>query len=170
MNVQELESQEGLQAPSPWTGEGRDGGEDFGAAHFSFALSTRRTLSDSFEPGPFDLRRYVSEEFGAAAHLCACGCGSKVSTPLAPTEWALEETDSGPTLKPSVGNWQQACQSHYWIWRGEIKWEKKWTREQIAEGRRAEDDRRHAYYDELYRERGSFLHRFWRWLRTLFRS
>lgn len=29
---------------------------------------------------------YVSEEFGAAAHLCACGCGSKIRTPLGPTE------------------------------------------------------------------------------------
>ena len=44
---------------------------------------------------PQDLRPgvlYVSEEFGAAAHLCACGCGEKVSTPLGPTEWSLEET------------------------------------------------------------------------------
>ena len=80
---------------------------------------------------------YVSEEFGAAAHLCACGCGSKIRTPLGPTEWALEETDSGPTLRPSVGNWQQACQSHYWIYRGEIVWSVKWTPEQIAAGRRS---------------------------------
>ena len=58
---------------------------------------------------PQDLRPgvlYVSEEFGAAAHLCACGCGEKVSTPLGPTEWSLEETGGGPTLRPSVGNWQ----------------------------------------------------------------
>ena len=32
---------------------------------------------------------YVSEEFGAAAHLCACGCGAKIRTPLGPTEWTL---------------------------------------------------------------------------------
>ena len=56
---------------------------------------------------------YVSEQFGAAAHLCACGCGSKIRTPIGPTEWSVEETDVGPTLHPSVGNWQQACQSHY---------------------------------------------------------
>ena len=24
---------------------------------------------------------YVSTEYGVAAHLCACGCGSKVVTP-----------------------------------------------------------------------------------------
>jgi uncharacterized protein DUF6527 len=27
---------------------------------------------------------YVSEEFGVAGHLCACGCGNKVVTPLGP--------------------------------------------------------------------------------------
>src|SRR5271165_7625051 len=50
---------------------------------------------------------YVSEEFDIAMHLCACGCGSKVKTPLGPTEWSVEETKSGPSLRPSIGNWQQ---------------------------------------------------------------
>ena len=110
---------------------------------------------------------YVSEEFGAAAHLCACGCGSKIRTPLGPTEWAFEETKSGPTLRPSVGNWQHACQSHYWIYQGEIVWSGKWTPEQIAAGRRGEERRRHAYYDALDRQRGGILRRFWRWVKTL---
>lgn len=108
---------------------------------------------------------YVSEEFGAAAHLCACGCGAKIRTPLGPTEWALEETDSGPTLYPSVGNWQQACQSHYWIYQGEIRWADKWSPEQIAAGRRNEEARRHAYYDVLDRQSGGLLQRFWRWIK-----
>ena len=110
---------------------------------------------------------YVSEEFGAAAHLCACGCGSKIRTPLGPTEWAFEETKSGPTLRPSVGNWQHACQSHYWIYRGEIVWSSKWTPEQIAAGRRGEERRRRAYYDALDRQQGGILRRFWRWVKTL---
>src|ERR1043165_9608112 len=105
---------------------------------------------------------YVSEEFGAAAHLCACGCGSKVSTPLGPTDWALERTDAGPTLYPSIGNWQQACQSHYWIFRGEIKWSDKWTPAEIAVGRRREDERQRAYYDALDCQRGGLPRRFWR--------
>lgn len=67
---------------------------------------------------------YVSVEFGIAVHLCACGCGSKIRTPLGPTEWAVEETRSGPTLRPSVGNWQHACQSHYWK-----RWGKLYGRE-----------------------------------------
>lgn len=105
---------------------------------------------------------YVSEEFGAAAHLCACGCGTKVRTPLAPTEWSLRETDNGPTLCPSVGNWQQACQSHYLITGGEVVWAERWTAEQIADGRSREEERRRKYYDSLVR-------RLWWWIRGLFK-
>lgn len=111
---------------------------------------------------------YVSEEFGTAAHLCACGCGSKIRTPLGPTEWTLEETDKGPTLDPSIGNWQQACQSHYWICEGEIAWAARWTPEQIARGRRTEERRRREYYDALDRRRGGVLRKLWRWAKTLF--
>ena len=110
---------------------------------------------------------YVSEEFGIAAHLCPCGCGSKVRTPLGPTEWSIEETDGGPTLSPSVGNWQQACQSHYWIYRGEIRWADKWAPEQIVAGRRREEERRRTYFDALDRKRGR-IRRFWRWVKNLF--
>src|SRR5438477_3753793 len=94
-------------------------------------LERVRFMPKELQPGIL----YVSEEFGAAAHLCACGCGSKIRTPLAPTEWSLEETASGPSLRPSVGNWQKPCRSHYWIDRGEIKWAGQWTEEQIAAGR-----------------------------------
>jgi hypothetical protein len=113
---------------------------------------------------------YVSEEFGAAAHLCPCGCGSKIRTPLGPTEWTFEETGSGPTLHPSVGNWQQACQSHYWIYCGEIIWANKWTPKQIVSARRDEEERRRAYYDALDRQRGGALQRFWRWVGSFFKQ
>ena len=111
---------------------------------------------------------YVSEEFGAAVHLCACGCGSKVSTPLGPTEWSLRETEQGPSLRPSVGNWQLPCQSHYWIEGGRILWYGTWTPEQIEAGRRAEAARRHEYYEERTRGQAGVLRRFWRWLVSLF--
>ena len=111
---------------------------------------------------------YVSEEFGIAIHLCACGCGSKIKTPLGPTEWSVKETKSGPSLRPSVGNWQEKCQAHYWITRGEIIWARKWTPGQIAAGRRYEEEHRSAYYDALSRKRGSKLRSFWRWVKGLF--
>lgn len=112
---------------------------------------------------------YVSEEFGAAAHLCACGCGTKVSTPLGPTEWSLEETDDGPTLRPSVGNWQLACQSHYLITGGEVVWAGGWNAEEIADGRRREEKRRRKYYDALDRKHRSLVRRLWRWISGLFK-
>lgn len=112
---------------------------------------------------------YVSENLGAAAHLCACGCGSKVRTPLGPAEWSVEETDEGPTLWPSIGNWQKSCQSHYLITRGEVIWAERWTTEQIAEGRRREQKRQREYYDALDRKWGSVVQRLWRWIRSLFK-
>lgn len=96
------------------------------------------------EPGVL----YASEEFGAAAHLCACGCGAKIRTPLGPTEWRLEETHDGPSLSPSVGNWQQPCRSHYWIWRGDVEWHGDWTEAQVQAGRHREHQRRQAYFSE----------------------
>jgi hypothetical protein len=127
-------------------------------------LQRVRYMPKELKPGVL----YVSEEFSAAAHLCACGCGSKIRTPLGSTEWSLEETDGKPTLRPSIGNWQQACQSHYWIYRGEVIWSAKWKPEEIAAGRRDEEERRRTYYDALDHQRGGTLRRFWRWLKSLF--
>ena len=111
---------------------------------------------------------YVSDEFGIAMHLCPCGCGSKVKTPLGRTEWALKDTIKGPSLYPSVGNWQQECQSHYWIHNGEVIWAPKWTPDQIATGRKHEEERRRTYYESLDSRGGSIIRRCWRWLKNLF--
>ena len=121
-------------------------------------------MPKELEPGVL----YVSEEFGAAAHLCACGCGSKIRTPLGPTEWSLEETQFGPTLYPSVGNWQQSCQSHYLITRGEIIWCKKWTPAQIVAGRENEEQQRRLYYEKLNERRIGFFEKIWHWIINLF--
>lgn len=110
---------------------------------------------------------YVSKEFGAAVHLCACGCGSKVSTPLGPTEWSVHQTALGPTLRPSVGNWQLPCMSHYWITSGNIVWAEEWSHDQIVAGRNAEEELRRAYFNELGRQRGGVIGRTWRWLKAL---
>jgi hypothetical protein len=127
------------------------------------ALQRVEYMPKQLEPGVL----YVSEKFGAVAHLCACGCGEKIRTPLGPTEWAFTENASGPSLWPSVGNWQKACKSHYIIDGGEIIWCGTWTPEQIMAGRRAEDARRKAYYDAKYGAR-SLLSRLWAWVKKLF--
>lgn len=108
---------------------------------------------------------YVSEEYGSAAHLCACGCGSKIRTPLGPTEWSFEDTAKGPTLYPSIGNWQLACKSHYWIHQGKVIWSVQWTPAQIKTGYEAEQSRRKAYYNA--RSSGIFG-KLWNALKTLF--
>jgi hypothetical protein len=64
---------------------------------------------------------YVSMEYKTAVHLCACGCGSKVVTPLGPHDWVLT-FDGTVTLRPSVGNGQLPCRSHYYIRSDRIDW------------------------------------------------
>ena len=130
----------------------------------TFSLQRVRFMPDSLVPGIL----YVSEEYGTAAHLCACGCGAKIRTPLGPTEWTFWDTATGPSLSPSIGNWQQACQSHYLIQEGRVEWATKWSQNQILAGRRHEEERRRAYYDRL--NPPSLWQRFWRWLKSLFRQ
>lgn len=112
---------------------------------------------------------YISKEFKTAAHLCACGCGAKIRTPLTATEWSIEETEAGPTLRPSIGNWQQKCQSHYWIIKGEIIWSDQWTPEQIMKGREFEDERRRIYYEAIDKQNGGILSWFVRVITRIFR-
>ncbi len=127
-------------------------------------LERVQTMPALLEPGVL----YVSEEFETAAHLCACGCGSKVRTPLGPTEWQFTDHPQGPSLRPSIGNWQRPCKSHYWIDRGKVEWSTEWTPEQIAAGRAAEERRREHYYAELYPDR--WWVRVWRWLKSMMSS
>jgi hypothetical protein len=107
---------------------------------------------------------YVSNEFETAAHLCACGCGSKIRTPLLPTEWRVSGSDERPTLRPSVGNWQKPCRSHYLITNGDVEWAPMWSDAEIAAGRENEQRRREKYFAT----RGvPWWKRLWRWLRQL---
>jgi hypothetical protein len=111
---------------------------------------------------------YVSTEFAVAGHLCACGCGNKVITPLGPAEWNLTERRGRPTLYPSVGNWQLPCRSHYFITDGHVQWERQWSGAQVAAGRSAEEQRRLAYYKGF--ENASFVEKLWTRLRKIWSS
>ncbi|WP_374090133.1 DUF6527 family protein [Methylomicrobium lacus] len=121
-------------------------------------------MPQQLEPGIL----YVSYEFGTAAHLCACGCGAKIRTPLGPTEWSIEETSEGPSLWPSVGNWQQACKSHYVISRGEILWADRWSDKRIAAGRKQEQMLREEYYKAMYASKEGVLAKLLRWVMRFF--
>lgn len=65
---------------------------------------------------------YISDEYKTAIHLCGCGCGNKVVTPLHVAGWTLAEDDQGVSLSPSIGNGAFPCNSHYWIRSNRLDW------------------------------------------------
>jgi len=79
---------------------------------------------------------YVSMNYATVRHLCACGCGTQVVTPLSPPKWSLTFDGDTVSLCPSIGNWQFPCRSHYWIQRNKVKWSRQWSNEEIAEAMR----------------------------------
>lgn len=88
---------------------------------------------------------YISMLFATAAHLCACGCGQEVVTPICPTDWQLLFDGVSVSLTPSIGNWGFPCQSHYWIRHNKIQWAGQWSRREI-EANRAHDRRAKERY------------------------
>jgi hypothetical protein len=75
---------------------------------------------------------YISERYRTASHMCPCGCGEKVVTPLSPADWQLTFDNGLVSLRPSIGNWNYPCQSHYWIRRNEIVWSGSMSAARIA--------------------------------------
>ncbi len=46
---------------------------------------------------------YVSMEFETAIHLCGCGCGTEICTPINDKAWVLHKNDDLFSLTPSIG-------------------------------------------------------------------
>ncbi len=78
---------------------------------------------------------YVSIPYATVVHLCCCGCGNEVVTPLSPTDWRLTFDGESISLFPSIGNWSFPCQSHYWIQGSHVRWAERWSSDRIAAGR-----------------------------------
>jgi hypothetical protein len=76
---------------------------------------------------------YISERYKTASHNCACGCGEEVVTPLSPVDWQLSKEVNSVSLYPSIGNWNYACRSHYWIRKNVICWAGSMTAKEIAQ-------------------------------------
>lgn len=108
-----------------------------------YALVHVHQFPDQIEP----FKLYWSKEFGISAHRCACGCGDIIYLPIGPMDYSLDEGRLGPTLRPSIGNWN-VCDAHYFITNGSVEWAPKWTPERVAVARSEEDARRLAYYDD----------------------
>ena len=88
---------------------------------------------------------YVSMAFAIVAHKCCCGCGNEVITPLSPTDLMLIYDGESISLYPSIGNWNFACRSHYWIECNMVKWTPQWSQNRINAGRA-----RDAFVKEKY--------------------
>ena len=82
---------------------------------------------------------YVCCRYRAVKHLCPCGCGVAVNIPLHPAGWTLICDGVSVSLWPSIGNWSESCQSHYWIRNNRIDWVPKWSRSRIRRGRNARE-------------------------------
>ncbi len=81
---------------------------------------------------------YISMTHTVAMHLCACGCGEEVITPLHPrTGWVLTYDGVGVSLDPSIGNWNFACRSHYFIKHSRIRWCPIWMNHDWWERKKA---------------------------------
>lgn len=75
---------------------------------------------------------YVSIEFTTALHLCLCGCGREVVTPLRPSGWRVTFDGQSVSLAPSIGNWSFPCRSHYWIDHNTVRWSTNFTDERVS--------------------------------------
>lgn len=89
---------------------------------------------------------YVSIRFATVSHLCACGCKSRVVTPLKPTDWKLIFDGKTISLDPSIGNWSFPCQSHYWVRNNRIRWAEQWSKERIDAGRAYDRRAKERYF------------------------
>jgi hypothetical protein len=89
---------------------------------------------------------YISMVYALAAHRCACGCGEEVITPFSPTDWHLAFDGEHVSLKPSIGNWNFACRSHYWIKGNRIRWAGNMSEARIDEGRSQDRIAKASYY------------------------
>jgi hypothetical protein len=99
-------------------------------------------IPDDLEGGTI----YVSMALAIVVHKCCCGCGNEVVTPLSPTDWKLIFDGQSISLDPSIGNWNFACRSHYWISHNRVRWAPRWSQEEINAGRNYDSLAKERYY------------------------
>jgi hypothetical protein len=153
-------------------------------------MNRKRVLTHEFvEFIPEDMKEgtiYVSIPYATVAHRCCCGCGGEVFTPLSPTDWKLIFDGQSISLYPSIGNWSFDCQSHYWIESNAVKWDHRWSREEIEAGRAMDTLAKDQYYGgadllasvdaeaagqkaERAEAKDTVRQKLWRWLSRLLR-
>jgi hypothetical protein len=95
---------------------------------------------------------YISKKYATATHLCCCGCGSRVVTPLKAGGWKLTSAGEAVSLYPSIGNWSFPCKSHYWIRTNRIVWARTMSDTEITAVRRSDQLAREQYFNAQPRE------------------
>jgi uncharacterized protein DUF6527 len=122
---------------------------------------------------------YISIDYDTVTHLCCCGCGNEVVTPLHPTRWSLTYDGETVSLHPSVGSWSLPCRSHYVIKKNRVLWAGPWSEDQIEAGRARDARALERYFSAREApvqpdggseggeapEGGSWLTRLWRRMR-----
>lgn len=80
---------------------------------------------------------YISIRFKTTSHLCACGCRERVVAKLSPEDWSLLYNGCDVSLRPSIGNWNFECRSHYFVRNNNIVWAGDMSEQKISTGRQA---------------------------------
>ncbi len=106
---------------------------------------------------------YISLDYATSSHLCACGCGTRIVTPLSPADWILT-FDGTVTLDPSIGNGQMPCRSHYFIRRNQVVWARTMTPDRVAANLARDERGRENQYSQPTNADG-----FWRRFSRRFR-
>lgn len=91
---------------------------------------------------------YISVQYKSMGHLCCCGCGKKVITPLSPTGWRMTFDGKSVSIAPSIGSWNLDCRSHYWIVSNQVEWAGSFSDEMIEEVFARDRDDKRRYYSE----------------------
>lgn len=126
----------------------------------------RPVFTETFPPTMDAGVLYISIPYRTCGHLCCCGCGQEVVTPLSPAQWSLTYNGENVSLTPSIGNWSFPCRSHYWIRDGRIRWSRRYSPSEIDQNQ--DRDRRllaaHDSGEQQSRRAASFRRRlkFWR--------
>lgn len=103
-----------------------------------------RDIPEKLEPGVI----YISMEYATAVHSCCCGCGTEIVTPFTPTDWNMTFNGETISLRPSIGNWNEPCRSHYVIECSRVIEACPWSDRQIkAEALRDAEAKREFYTD-----------------------
>ncbi len=97
---------------------------------------------------------YVCFDCNVVVHLCACGCGNKVVLPIDPDFWSVWYDGESVSLKPSIGNYQFPCKSHYWIKRNRVEWVDEGLSKDVHLGKKTKGRNRRKSVI-------TFLKRFW---------